>query len=141
MPSSKTTTGISRSRFLIGSFISEHDLWNTCPSYLGQGYTIALYEKWYDYEADKRLSYTIKSVDCVAKTYTLVQYRMVKQVYDMVGWVDSLNRSRNRYRIIVKHDKEKILDVVFKSGDGIGRRWNYATQKFEPLKAVSTAEA
>ena len=140
MQSSKTTTGTCPSNFSLRS-LAETDVWHHCPSFLGHGYAITLFEKWYDYEADSRIAFKLDSAECVLKTYTTVQYRMVKQVYDMVGWVDSLNRSRNRYRVIVKHNKDTILDVVFKAGDGIGRRWNYATQKFEPIEAVQSAQA
>ncbi len=122
--------------------VNEITLWNKCPRRMESGYVIFLFEYWYDYseDADDR-NVSLNITDNIIRTFTTIQSVMVKQVDDIMDWLHRLGKSKNIYRILVRYDKSTILEKTIHSDEDLGRRWSYATRKFEPIEAVQPAEA
>ena len=149
MKSSQTTTGTCRSRErrkkthgMPRGHVNETMLWNKCPRRMDSGYVIFLFEYWYDYSEDADDTNTSLNItDNIIRTFTTIQSVMVKQVNDIMDWIHRLGKSNNLYRILVRYGKDTILEKTIRSDEELGRRWSYATRKFEPIEAVQPAKA
>lgn len=147
--SSQTTTGICRSREhrkkthgMPRGHVNETTLWNKCPRRMDSGYVIFLFEYWYDYSEDADDANTSLNItDNIIRTFTTIQSVMVKQVNDIMDWIHRLGKSNNLYRILVRYGKDTILEKTIRADEDLGRRWSYATRKFEPIEAVQPAKA
>ena len=109
---------------------------------MDSGYVIFLFEYWYDYSEDADDKNTSLNItDNIIRTFTTIQSVRVKQVNDIMDWIHRLGKSNNLYRILVRYGKDTILEKTIHADEDLGRRWSYATSKFEPIEAVQPAEA
>lgn len=106
------------------------------------GYVIFLFEYWYDYSEDADdTNVSLNITDNIIRTFTTIQSVRVKQVNDIRDWIHRLGKSNNMYRILVRYENNTILEKTIHADEDLGRRWSYATRKFEPIEAVQPAKA